>query len=274
MMEYNIGFIGGGNMSRSIVGGMVATGYSADRIWVSDPDTAQLDKIQKVATVNTTQDNLVAIENCDCLVLAVKPQVMKEVISPFMSALKQKAPLIISIAAGIRCESIAGWLGGYERIIRVMPNTPSLVQKGAAGLFALPGISSEEREFAGEIMSTIGISTWVSEESLMDAVTALSGSGPAYFFLVMEAMIAAGQELGLSESTARTLTIQTALGAASLASQSDADPCKLRQQVTSKGGTTEKAIASLSEDGLMQIFNRALESAAKRSRELGDQLHN
>jgi pyrroline-5-carboxylate reductase len=185
---------------------------------------------------------------------------------------QQKRPLIISIAAGIPVASLERWLGGELPVVRAMPNTPALVQSGATGLYANAAVSAEQRAAAEAILGAVGLTLWVEQESLIDAVTAVSGSGPAYFFYVMEAMMAAGRELGLDEKTARALTLQTALGAAQMAITADVGPDELRRRVTSPGGTTERAIAAFDEAHLQAIFARALKACADRGAELAAQL--
>lgn len=272
MSNTNIAFIGAGNMASSIIGGLLAKGFGTEQIIASDPYQPSLDKLAKVAEVSTTQDNNLAIATADVVVLAVKPQVMKQVAESIAPAVQAKQPLIISIAAGIEMASLDQWLGGNLAIVRCMPNTPALVQTGATGLFASSAVSDEQRQLADRILSSIGIALWVDEESKLDAVTAISGSGPAYFFLVMEAMQATGEQLGLSKEQAKQLTLQTALGAAKMALASDVDAAELRRRVTSPAGTTEAAINSMQNAGLTDIFNTALTAARDRSIELAEEM--
>jgi pyrroline-5-carboxylate reductase len=222
--------------------------------------------------VRTTSDNIAAVAAADVVVLAVKPQAMKQVLQPLATTLQQRQPLIISIAAGIEIASIARWLGGDLPIVRCMPNTPALVQLGATGLFANAQVSSEQKKLADSILRAVGIALWVDSEAQLDAVTAVSGSGPAYFFLVMEAMRDAGEKLGLARDAAAQLTMQTALGAARMALDSDVDVAELRRRVTSPNGTTERAIASFENDKLRDLFERALSACDARSRELAKDL--
>lgn len=264
-------FIGGGNMASSLVGGLLAQGFKAEQIHVSDPNLEQRDKLQAQYSISTFSENQLAIEGCDVVVLAVKPQVMQQVISPLKDQLAQSQPLIISIAAGITIDSMQDWLG-QQSIVRCMPNTPSLMQLGASGLFANAQTNSSQKTQAEEILSAVGIVEWVASEKLIDAVTAVSGSGPAYYFLMMEAMIDAGEKLGLDRKTAERLTLQTALGAAKMAQSSDVDVAELRRRVTSPKGTTEQAINSFEQDGLRTVVDNALQAADQRSAQLAKEL--
>lgn len=268
MSNPTIAFIGAGNMAASIIGGLVAQGVEPSSIIASDPFSETLQRLSEAIPVRTTQNNHTAIAEAEVVVLAVKPQVMEQVLVDLQETVQENKPLIISIAAGIEISSLDKWLGGSCAIIRCMPNTPALVQTGATALFANSEVNDKQRQQADTILSAVGLALWVEEESLLDAVTALSGSGPAYFFLVMEAMQAAGEELGLSKEVAEKLTLQTALGAAKMAISSDVDAAELRRRVTSPGGTTEQAIHTFEEGGLRALFNRALNAAKIRSEEL------
>lgn len=268
MSKFNIGFIGAGNMSASLIGGLIADGTDANSLWVSDIDDQKLNVFESRFGVKSVVDNDALIDKVDAIVLAVKPQVFKIVALQIAEMVKQHKPLIISVAAGIRTEDMQRWLGEDVAIVRTMPNTPALVQTGATGLFANEQVSSEQRVLAESIMRAVGVAMWVEQESQMDLVTALSGSGPAYFFYVMEAMEKAATEQGLSTSTARLLTIQTALGAAKLAMESNDEPAVLRQRVTSPGGTTEQALLTLEKGGLESLFEQAIKAAANRAGEL------
>lgn len=272
MTATQLAFIGAGNMASALIGGLVKQGFGTERIIASDPLPAMLDKLKSVAAVRTTSDNIDAVEYADVVVLAVKPQVMKQVLQPLAGTLQRQRPLIISIAAGIEIASIERWLGGKLPVVRCMPNTPALVQLGATGLFANASVSPEQRQLADSILRAVGIALWVDTEAQLDAVTAVSGSGPAYFFLVMEAMQAAGEKLGLPAATAQQLTLQTALGAARMALDSDVDVAELRRRVTSPNGTTERAIASFENDDLRGIFQRALIACNDRSEQLAKEL--
>lgn len=268
-----IGFIGAGNMAASLIGGLIAKGLPSANVLASDPNTAALNALVQQHSITGCPDNQAVAQEADLLVLAIKPQVMKPVLQELVSAVARRRPLIISIAAGIRIHSLCEWLGDTTLpVVRCMPNTPALLQLGASGLFANAAVSQAQRQQAESTLAAVGTVTWLADEAQIDAVTALSGSGPAYFFLLMEAMIEAGQRLGLDAEAARLLTLQTALGAASMAMASDVDPAELRRRVTSPGGTTERAVAHFEQAGLRQIVADALSAAALRSQELSDTL--
>jgi len=269
---HTIAFIGGGNMARSLIGGLIADGYPAERIWVSDPVKEALADLAAKFGVRITENNSEAAAAADTLVLAVKPQVLKRVAEDLRSAVAGRDVLIISIAAGVREPDIDRWLGGGFPIVRTMPNTPALVQTGATGLYANAKVSAEQRNRAESLLRAVGVTQWVAEEQLLDAVTGLSGSGPAYFFLLIELMEQAGVKLGLPAETARLLTLQTALGAAKMALESSEDAAVLRQRVTSPGGTTERALATFEQGGLRELVEKALRAATERAAELGDML--
>lgn len=270
MKNINIGFIGGGNMARSLIGGLIAAGIPSTSITTSDPDSGTRSRLSKDFGIETTDQNQSIIQNCDVVVLAVKPQVLKDVVTAL--ELTHSDQLFLTVAAGIRTDSLTNWLGNVVAIVRAMPNTPALVQSGATGLYANSAVTAAQRDTAESIMRAAGMVQWIEDEKLMDVVTALSGSGPAYFFLVMEAMEKAGRELGLPAETARLLTVQTAFGAAKLALEIEEDPAVLRNNVTSPGGTTEQAIGVLQDGKLEDLFNRALTAARDRAVELADKL--
>lgn len=264
-----IAFIGGGNMARSLIGGLLATDYPADHLLVSDPEPQTGLYYQSLdSDIVVSTRNVDIIEAADVVVFAVKPQILKPVVSELAEHICGYHKLIVSIAAGIQASSIGAWLGGDEAVVRCMPNTPALVQAGATALYANEHVSEAQQQSAEMIMRAAGVTVWVDNESLMDPVTALSGSGPAYFFLMMEAMQVAAEKLGLSAEHARLLTLETALGAAKLAIASDDDAATLRQRVTSKGGTTEAALHVLNESGYSEIIYNAMQAAADRSAEL------
>jgi pyrroline-5-carboxylate reductase len=267
MAQQIIGFIGAGNMATSLVGGMISKGIRPARIWMSDVSQDRLDELSRQHHVHVSTDNAEIARRADVLVLAVKPQVMKTVCETLREALGERRPLIISIAAGITVASLKGWLGELP-VVRCMPNTPALVQAGATGLYAEPSVSAEQKELAGQILGSVGLTFWFDEEKALDAVTAVSGSGPAYFFLLMESMIEAGRKLGLDERTARQLVLQTAWGASQLAITSEAGPDVLRQQVTSPGGTTAAALSVFEDGGFRVLVDSALAAARRRSEEL------
>ncbi|HID82204.1 MAG TPA: pyrroline-5-carboxylate reductase, partial [Thiotrichales bacterium] len=224
MQQATLAFIGGGNMAGSLIGGLISDGWNPASIHVADPDPQQLNTmLQRSPDLMVTEDNLAAIKNADAVILAVKPQILHNVSSDLRDDLQANRPLIISIAAGVREADINRWMGGQLPVVRCMPNTPALVQSGATGLFANALVTAEQKALAESILRAAGITVWVDDESLLDAVTALSGSGPAYYFLVMEAMQTAGEKLGLDKETARLLTLQTALAAARLALESQDD---------------------------------------------------
>lgn len=267
-----IAFIGGGNMARSLIGGLVHGGHPAQLIRVCDPDEQQQTRLQQQFSVVTTSYMDKAIDNADCVVLAVKPQVLHSVCSQLAENLQNSSPLILSIAAGVRLESIGRWLQKEHALIRCMPNTPALIQAGATALFANIKTTETQRDLAESIMRAAGITLWVETEDLLDTVTALSGSGPAYVFLVIEAMQNAGEQLGLSPQQSKLLALQTVFGAAKMALEDNEPVSDLRERVTSKGGTTEQALSSFYSDGLPDIFLKAMTAARRRSEELAEQL--
>jgi pyrroline-5-carboxylate reductase len=275
MENPTIAFIGGGNMAASLIGGLLADGWDAVRIRASDPQPAQREAIFARFGVHTGDDNVTTTLQSDVVVLAVKPQMLKAVTEEIAGAVQQKHPLVISIAAGIREPHIRQWLGGDAAIVRAMPNTPALIQAGSTGLFANRQVSESQRNLAESILRAVGLTLWVDDESLLDAVTALSGSGPAYFFLIMEIMEDVGTTLGLPAEQARLLTLQTAFGAAKMALESTESPARLRERVTSPGGTTERALQVFERENLRELFAHALKAARDRSNELatllGDQ---
>ncbi|MEY8204806.1 MAG: pyrroline-5-carboxylate reductase [Bermanella sp.] len=267
-----IAFIGAGNMASAIIGGLIENGFDRHKIWASAPHQAELDTLASTLGIHTTTDNSRALAAADVVILAVKPQVMESVLVPLQDSLQAKRPLLISVAAGINLHSLASWSGGDLAIVRCMPNTPALVQQGASGLLANDLVSASQKTLSSQILDAVGMSVWVQSEAELDAVTAVSGSGPAYFFLFMEAMVAAGSKLGLSPETATALTLKTALGAATMASQSDDSPAQLRKKVTSPNGTTEKAINRFIEQDLHNVVEQALQAANDRSVELCEEL--
>lgn len=271
-MDTQITFIGAGNMAGAIIGGLTQGGTSADCITATAPDRDQLADIGARLGIHTTTDNAAAAASADVLVLAVKPQLMREVCQGLAESVQQARPLVISIAAGLDATTIDGWLGGGNALVRCMPNTPSLVGQGASGLYANERVSDAQRDTATRLMQAVGLVEWVDDESLLDAVTAVSGSAPAYFFLMFEAMEDAGVRLGLPADTARRLAIQTALGAATMAGQSEHDPATLKQNVMSPGGTTERAIATLEDANLRQAMDDAMQACAERARQMATEL--
>lgn len=272
MKKSTIGFIGGGNMAASLLGGLVSDNCQPGNLQVAEPDAARREALASRYGITTTADNNALAAAVDVVVLAVKPQVMAEVCRGIADTVQEKQPLILSIAAGLRIADIDRWLGGNCAIVRTMPNTPALVQSGATALFANDRVSTEQRELAETVMRSVGLTLWLEQESQMDAVTALSGSGPAYFFLIIELLQQAGVKLGLGEESAKLLALQTAFGAAKMALESPEESTTLRARVTSPGGTTERAIGILEEGGIRALFDKALEGAHERAGELAEQL--
>lgn len=272
MKQHQLGFIGAGNMAGSLIGGLISDNYPADTLWVSDVDTAKLKDLANRFGVHTSTDNRNVVERVQLLVLAVKPQVLQSVVVDLAETLQRIRPVLVSIAAGIPEAALDRWSGGGLAIVRCMPNTPSMVKTGATALHANERVTAEQRNRAEAIMRSVGLTVWVDREPLLDAVTALSGSGPAYFFLLMEAMEEAAVGLGLDRATARLLTQQTALGAGRIAIESEEPPAELRRRVTSPGGTTEQAIAAFDQGGLQALVSSAMAAAARRATELSEQL--
>ncbi len=272
MSKTRIAFIGAGNMAASLIGGLRAQGLEADAIRASDPGAETRAKVTAEHGIDTFADNGQAVDGADVVVLAVKPQAMKAVCEALRPSLKPNQ-VVVSIAAGITCASMTRWLG-EQPIVRCMPNTPALLRQGVSGLYATASVSAEQRQQAEQLLSAVGVALWLDEEQQLDAVTAVSGSGPAYFFLLIEAMTAAGEKLGLPRETAAQLTLQTALGAAHMAVSSDVDAAELRRRVTSPAGTTEAAIKSFQANGFEALVEKALGAAAHRSAEMAEQLGN
>ena len=280
MINKKIGFIGSGNMAYSLIGGLTSTGMKGQNIWISDPSTEKMTPIASQFSVNMTNSNIELVQSVDIIILAVKPQQLAQVCTEIAASVAKTRPLVISIAAGVLSKDIESWLNENQdkqsslALVRCMPNTPALVQSGATALFANKQVSHEQKTLAESILRAAGLTLWLENESDMDAVTALSGSGPAYFFLVIDAMEKAGIQLGLTEKTAHLLAIQTAFGASKMALESNDSPETLRKKVTSPGGTTEKAIGILQDGQLEALFAKALEGARDRSIELAQILGN
>ena len=267
-MTMKVLFIGGGNMARALIGGWLGRGHPPLTVRAVDIDAAARARLERDFGIATFADGAPAVRDADCVVLAVKPQQLRAVAETLRSEISGK--LVVSIVAGVRATDLADWLGGHACLVRAMPNMPALVHAGISGLFALPGADATARGQAETLLSAVGSVIWFDRESLLDAVTAVSGSGPAYVFYFMEALMAAGVELGLGPEHARLLTIETFRGAAMLAAQTGALPADLRSQVTSKGGTTAAALMSLTHDDVATAIIRAVAAAERRSRELGD----
>jgi pyrroline-5-carboxylate reductase len=269
-MTHSIGFVGAGNMARSLAGGLLANGWAAGRLLLSDPDAGQRQGVEAALGLRTFADNRELAAASDVLVLAVKPQALKAVAEALAEAVQKKQPLVVSIAAGIRVADIERWLGGNLAVVRAMPNTAALIGSGASGLFANARVSATQRDAAESILRAVGVAVWVEQEALVDVVTAVSGSGPAYFFLVMEALEKAAIRHGLDPATARLLTLETAYGAAKMALEGQEEPARLRARVTSPGGTTEQAVKVLEQGGIVQAFDAAVAAAIGRARELAE----
>ena len=268
----SIAFIGAGNMASSIFGGLLEDGWPKDKIWATARTPETLEKVQQQFGVQVTLDNHEAIRQSDIVVLCVKPQMMKSVLQELAPTLQDRKPLLISVAAGINLDSLQGWSGGNLPVIRSMPNTPSLLRCGVSGLFANEQVTSEQKAIADTVFQAVGVALWVDSEAMIDTVIAVSGSGPAYYFLFMEAMTAMGVKLGLDQKTAEQLTLQTALGAAKMAVNSDVDAAELRRRVTSPGGTTEQAIKTFQKGGLESLVEQAMLAAVDRAAEMTKQL--
>ncbi|PKG38808.1 pyrroline-5-carboxylate reductase [Psychromonas sp. Urea-02u-13] len=270
MLHKKITFIGAGNMASSIISGLVKDGYPADAICASEPNAQATDKLVTQFAVKGSQDNTASAQWADVIVLSVKPQIMAIVCQALVdSGVDFSNKLVLSIAAGVSVRRLQSLLGENTPVIRTMPNTPALLQKGMTGLFASPQVNAENKDFAGQLMQAVGEMLWVEEESMIDAVTATSGSAPAYFFLFMEAMQAKAQQMGFSEEQARQLVLQTALGSAEMVKHNpDISIGTLRENVTSKGGTTAAALNSFNELGLTEIVAKSMQAAADRGAEM------
>jgi pyrroline-5-carboxylate reductase len=266
-----ISFVGGGNMATALIAGLVGKVPQPGDIHVVDPNPEALNKLHTQYGVSTASAIGAPVADSSVIVLAVKPQQMREVAAQLQPQL-QGQPLLLSIAAGIRSADLSRWLDGYGAIVRAMPNTPALIKKGITGMVAMADVSAEQKELADDVMRAVGDTLWLADESQIDAVTAVSGSGPAYVFYFLEAMQQAASEMGLAPEEGRQLALATFMGAARLAAQSDEPVEVLRQRVTSKGGTTHAAISSMEAAGVKQAIVDAMKAAQARGRELGDEL--
>ena len=272
-MDQTIGFIGGGNMASSLIGGLINGGViAANKIVVFEPNAEKAQSLADQFGVNIAPDNVDLINRSQTVVIAVKPQVLQTVLSPLATNFQVSNPLIISIVAGITASSIDQWLNGKFAIVRVMPNTPALVSQGASGLFANNKVTSEQKDSATLLMNAVGCSAWVETEQDIDSITALSGSGPAYFMLFIQSLIDSAVKAGLDPKTAKTLAVKTASGAAELIQSSDTPLQTLIDNVTSPGGTTEQALLSFHKSNLPDIVNDAFNAAKNRSEELAKEL--
>ena len=267
MSAFTTAFIGAGNMARSMIGGLLTAGFAAQDIGAADPVADNLEALRALGLTSLGSDNAVIAGAADVVVLAVKPQVMRSVCESLAPAMRNDT-LVISIAAGIPADSLSEWLGGRARLVRCMPNTPAMLGLGASALYAYGDISEALRHRAQTVLEAVGVVRWVDQEDLLHAVTALSGSGPAYFFLFMEAMIAEAKRMGLDEESARTLCAQTCIGAGRMLIVGDAEAGELRRRVTSPGGTTERAVAAFESAGLAELVGTAMRDCHARSREL------
>jgi pyrroline-5-carboxylate reductase len=265
-----IGFIGGGNMAAALIGGLAGKLTAGANIHVADPSSEALQKLSQQFGVTTASQAGSELSQCDVVVLAVKPQQMKGVVAQFKSHLRSHQ-LVLSIAAGIRAADLSRWLNGHTAIVRTMPNTPALIGKGITGMVAMSGVSKIQHEAADAIMRAVGQTVWLDDEALIDPVTAVSGSGPAYVFYFIEAMQEAAQEMGLTAAQGTQLAIATFAGAAQLAADSTEPVSLLRERVTSKGGTTYAALTSMDASGVKPAIVKALKAAAARGKELGEE---
>jgi len=265
----NICFIGGGNMAVALIGGLLKRSYTAAQLRVVEINADNCIRLQNDFGVSATPELATGVADSDVIVLAVKPQQLHEVCAQLTPLLRGQ--LIVSIAAGIRASDISSWLGS-SNVVRSMPNTPALIQSGVAGLYALSEVSVAHKEIAANILNAVGSTVWLQEEVMLDGVTAISGSGPAYVFYFIESMQQAARELGFDDVQAKSLVIDTLLGATKLAQASSDEVSVLRARVTSKNGTTERAILSMEKDGVKQHIIAAVHAAAIRSKEMGDEL--
>ncbi|WP_277928888.1 pyrroline-5-carboxylate reductase [Luteimonas aquatica] len=263
-----VAFVGGGNMARSLIGGLIARGTPAEAIRVAEPVAAAREALAADFGVSVFADNAQAVDGAQVWVLAVKPQVMRQVCEALAAAARTARPLVVSIAAGITTAQLSRWLGGDAAVVRCMPNTPALLGAGVTGLYANAGVDAAGRADAEGLLAAAGATVWIDEETRMDAVTAVSGSGPAYVFLLAEAMEAAAREEGLPDEAARTLVLQTVLGAARMLTESGEAPAALRRRVTSPGGTTQAAVETFEAGGLRALVARAIRNAAERGGQL------
>jgi len=263
-----LAFIGGGNMARSLIGGLVARGHAADAIRVAEPVAELRDALQRDFGVRVYAHAAEATDGASVWLLAVKPQVMRGVCEALATQAQAQRPLALSIAAGIGAAQLQRWLGGRAAVVRAMPNTPALLGAGITGLYANDAADAAQRAQAAELLSAVGPTVWIDDEAQMDAVTAVSGSGPAYVFLLAEAMQAAGEAQGLPADTARALVRQTLLGASMMLTGSDDPAHVLRARVTSPGGTTQAAVETFEAGGFRALVDRAIDAATRRGREL------
>lgn len=267
-----ISFIGGGNMAQALISGLIGCGVKPNLITVADPSSEVRQQLsdQGMNTVDPTADAKAAVIDADVVVLAVKPQVMKAVVSAFSDALTDQ--LVISVAAGLSTDLLSDMLGGYPTIVRAMPNTPAMIQMGATGLYGTDATNEAQKQLATAVMEASGLVMWVDNESQMHAVTAVSGSAPAYMFYFIESMVKGGMDLGLSEEQASALAMQTMMGAAKMAMESPDAPSELRRRVTSPNGTTQAAVESMQESDIGALIQKAMQACADRSQALSEEM--
>ncbi len=265
IQDIRIRFVGAGNMAASLIGGLINKGITASQITASDPGQNQRDYIEKQFQILTYGDNNAHFGMPDIVVIAVKPQIMKQVLANVSESIVRNKPLVISVAAGITTQQISHWLNADLPVVRTMPNTPALIGQGAIGMYANQAVNAEQLQMTEQVMDAVGTSIWVNEESQIDAVTALSGSGPAYFYMFMEYLQQAAENLGLDEADAALLTKKTAIGAALLAERSPESLNQLKDRVTSPNGTTAAALDSFSKDNIKQVIEHAIQAANDRS---------
>jgi len=265
-----IAFLGGGNMASALIGGLLKKGVDASSISVVEVSPAARERLAALHGVRASDAPDAAMQNADTLVLAVKPQDLRPAAAALAGSVRGK--LVVSIAAGVRLDALSRWLGGHRKLVRCMPNTPALIGAGISGLYALPEVSQDERKRTETILGAVGEVVWLAEERLLDPVTAVSGSGPAYVFWFIEQLAESAKKMGVPADAASKLALHTVLGAARLAAGSQESPAELRKNVTSKGGTTEAALKVFDEEQLAQRFARALEAASRRGADIGAEL--
>ena len=270
MNDISIGFIGAGNMAQAIIGGLLKTGSEAKKIVIYEPNEALASQLSESLGVISAANSAELCAHCDVIVLAIKPQVMENALEGLRDVTLKDKAFVISVAAGVSIDTMQHWMGAQHPLVRVMPNTPALVGAGISGLFASPQVSDAQKQSAESIMRAVGSVIWVDSEALIDAVTAVSGSGPAYFFYYIEALEKAALENGLDAEQARLLSLETAFGAAKLAMESDVSAAVLRERVTSPGGTTAAALEVLNERKAAMVLGEAVNAAAQRARELAE----
>jgi pyrroline-5-carboxylate reductase len=269
--ETTIGFIGGGNMASCMIDGLIRSGFEPSRIIASAPSEETLQRLRAMFAIRVTQDNQDVAMQADVLIFAVKPQILLSVASALVSTIQEKQPLVISIAAGIGSDDLNHALGGNVALARIMPNTPSLIGCGAAGLYANTQVSDAQKSLVESIARATGVVVWIDDEKLIDVVAAVSGSGPAYFFMFMECLQKSAETLGLKPDDAKLLVLQTALGASRMALESDESLATLRERVTSPQGTTEAALNVFNQQNMPATIEQALDAAIHRAKELGEQ---